>query len=105
MGISEATFYVWKERYGKLGLLEVRELRKLRDENERLKRSVADLLQDRYILQEVVKKDLAVCRRRDIALWIQDCFKLGVRCSSKLIDPWPAIWFTGCTSCRASRCV
>ena len=33
MGISEATFYVWKKRYGNLGLLEVRELRQLRDEN------------------------------------------------------------------------
>jgi putative transposase len=40
MGISEATFYVWKKRYGDLGLLEVRELRQLRDENARLKRLV-----------------------------------------------------------------
>ena len=50
MGISEATFYVWKKRYGDLGLLEVRELRQLRDENARLKRLVADLTLDRHIL-------------------------------------------------------
>ena len=56
MGISEATFYVWKKRYGNLGLLEIRELRQLRDENARLKRVVADLTLDRHILQEVVKK-------------------------------------------------
>jgi hypothetical protein len=56
MGISEATFYVWKKRYGNLGLLEIRELRQLRDENARLKRLVADLTLDRHILQEVVKK-------------------------------------------------
>lgn len=56
MGISEATFYVWKKRYGNLGLLEVPELRQLRDENARLKRLVADLTLDRHILQEVVKK-------------------------------------------------
>jgi putative transposase len=31
MGNSDATFYVWKKRYGNLGLLEVRELRPLRD--------------------------------------------------------------------------
>jgi putative transposase len=36
MGISEATFYSWKKRYANLGLLEVRELRQLRDENARL---------------------------------------------------------------------
>lgn len=55
MGVSEATFYVWKKRYGDLGLLEVRELRQLRDENARLKRLVADLTLDRHILQEVAK--------------------------------------------------
>jgi putative transposase len=32
MGISEATYYVWKKRYADMGLLEVRELRQLRDE-------------------------------------------------------------------------
>lgn len=56
MGISEATFYVWKKRYANLGLLEVRELRQLRDENARLKRLVADLTLDRHVLQEVIKK-------------------------------------------------
>jgi putative transposase len=58
MGISEATFYVWKKRYGSLGLLEVRELRQLRDENARLKRLVADLTLDRHVLQEVIKKKI-----------------------------------------------
>jgi putative transposase len=58
MGVSEATFYVWKKRYGNLGLLEVRELHQLLDENARLKRLVADLTLDRHILQEVVKKKI-----------------------------------------------
>jgi putative transposase len=39
MGFSEATFYIWKKRYANLGVLEVRELRQLRDENARLQRS------------------------------------------------------------------
>ena len=55
MGISEATYYVWKKKYADMGLLEVRELRQLRDENARLKRLVADLTLDRRILQEVIK--------------------------------------------------
>ena len=58
MGISEATFYVWKKRFGNLGLLEVRELRQLRDENARLKRLVADLTLDRHVLQEVIGKKI-----------------------------------------------
>jgi putative transposase len=56
MGISEATFYVWKKRYANLGTLEMRELRQLRDENAKLKRLVADLTLDRHVLQEVIKK-------------------------------------------------
>jgi putative transposase len=56
MGISEATFYVWKRKYGSLGVTELRQLRQLQDENARLKRLVADLTLDRHILQEVIKK-------------------------------------------------
>jgi putative transposase len=53
-GISDATFYIWK-KYAGLGLIELRELRQLRDENAKLKRLVADLSLDRHILQEIVQ--------------------------------------------------
>ena len=56
MGISEATFYVWKKKYGNLKVTELRQMRQLQDENARLKRLVADLTLDRHILQEVIKK-------------------------------------------------
>jgi putative transposase len=58
MGVSEASFYVWKKKYGKLGLTENRELRQLRDENARLKGLVADLTLDKHILGEVIRKKL-----------------------------------------------
>ena len=58
MGISEATYYVWKKKYSDMGILEIRELRQLRDENARLKQLVADLTLDRHILQEVIKKKI-----------------------------------------------
>jgi putative transposase len=58
LGVSEASFYVWKKNYGKLGLTELKELRQLRDENARLKRVVADLTLDKHILGEVVRKKL-----------------------------------------------
>ena len=56
LGISEATFYVWKKRFGSLGTPEIRELRQLREENARLKQVVADLTLDRHVLQDVIKK-------------------------------------------------
>ena len=58
LGVSEASFYVWKKKYSKLDLTELRELRQLRDENARLKRVMADLTLDKHILGEVVRKKL-----------------------------------------------
>lgn len=58
MGVSEASFYLWKKKFGSLGMTEIRELRQLRDENARLKRLVADLTLDKHILGEVVRKKL-----------------------------------------------
>ena len=57
-GISQQSFYLWKKKYAGLGLSELRELRQLREENNKLKRLVADLSLDRHILQEIVAKKL-----------------------------------------------
>ena len=57
-GISQQSFYLWKRKYAGLGLNELRELRQLREENNKLKRLVADLSLDRHILQEIVAKKL-----------------------------------------------
>ena len=58
MGISEATFYVWKKKYGGLGVSELRRLKLLEDENARLKCLVADLTLDKHILNEVIRRKL-----------------------------------------------
>jgi putative transposase len=58
VGVSEASFYLWKKKYGKPGMTESREMRQLRDENARLKRLVAELTLDKHILGEVVRKKL-----------------------------------------------
>jgi len=58
MGISEATFYNWKKKFGGLGVSELRKLRQLEEENAQLKKLVADLSLDKHMLQEVLKKKL-----------------------------------------------
>ena len=58
LGISEATFYNWKKKYGGLGTAELRRLRQLEEENARLKQIVADLSLDKQMLQDVLKKKL-----------------------------------------------
>jgi len=57
-GISDATFYNWRKRYGGLMLSEVKRLRQLEDENNRLKKIVADLSLDKALLQDVIKRKL-----------------------------------------------
>ncbi len=58
MGITQATFYNWRKKYGGLGVSELRRLKELESENSRLKRLVADLSLDKVILQDVIKKKL-----------------------------------------------
>lgn len=53
MGIAEGTFYAWKKKYSGLESDQVRELKQLREENEKLKRIVADLTLDKVMLQDL----------------------------------------------------
>lgn len=55
-GISDATFYNWKSKYGGLTVLEAKRLKSLEDENRRLKKLVADLTLDKDILQDTLSK-------------------------------------------------
>jgi len=57
LGISDATFYNWKAKYGGLTVSEARRLRVLEDENRRLKGIVADLTLDNQALKAVVSKN------------------------------------------------
>lgn len=56
VGISEQTFYRWKKQYAKLEIDQVRQLKQLQEENQRLKRLVADLTLDKTMLQDVLAK-------------------------------------------------
>lgn len=58
LGISQATFFRWKQRYGEMGTAEVRRLRQLEDENKKLKQLVADLSLGKKMLQDVLGKKL-----------------------------------------------
>ena len=56
MGVSEATFYRWKKKYIGMGIVEVRRLKILAEENRKLKQLVADLSLDKQMLQDVLRK-------------------------------------------------
>ncbi len=53
-GIGQATFYNWRKKYAGLMPSEMKRLRQLEDENNRLKKLVADLSLDKAMLQDVL---------------------------------------------------
>jgi putative transposase len=55
-GMSDASFYKWKARYGGLEVSEARRLKSLEDENTRLKRLLADAMLDNAALKELLGK-------------------------------------------------
>lgn len=55
-GISEATFYSWKKKYGGMSVSELKKVKELESENARLKRIVADQLLSIEVLKEVNSK-------------------------------------------------
>ncbi len=55
-GISSATFYKWKARYGGLDVSEAKRLRALEEENARLKKLLADAMLDNAMLKEIASK-------------------------------------------------
>jgi putative transposase len=56
-GISDATFYTWRSKYGGLEVSEMRRLRQLEEENRRLKAIVADQALDLRALKDVLAKN------------------------------------------------
>ena len=56
MGIVEQTFYRWKKKFAGLGVAELRRLKQLEEENQKLKTIVADLTLDKQMLQDVLKR-------------------------------------------------
>ena len=52
LGVSEVTYYRWRQEYGGMSVSQARRLKELERENARLRKAVADLTLDKLILQE-----------------------------------------------------
>jgi putative transposase len=55
-GISEATLYNWKAKYGGMGVSDAKRLRSLEEENRRLKKLLAESILDQAALKELLAK-------------------------------------------------
>ncbi len=55
LGVSEVTYYRWRQEYGGLKVEQIRRMKELELENQRLRRAVADLTLDKLILAEAAR--------------------------------------------------
>lgn len=55
ISMTQQTFYRWRKQYGGMGTDQLRELKRLQKENERLRKAVSDLTLDKLILAEAAK--------------------------------------------------
>lgn len=81
IGVVEQTYYRWRKQYGGVGVDQLKELKRREQENERLRRAVSDLTQDKLILTEAAGgKLLSPTRRRA-------CIE-HVRCGLGVSERW-----------------
>ena len=55
IGITQQTYYRWRKQYGGMGTDQLKELKRLQKENERLRKAVSDLTLDKLILKEAAR--------------------------------------------------
>ncbi len=110
LGISDATFYTWRKKYGGISPSELKHMRQLEEENLRLKRLVSDLSLDKAMLQDVLaKKSLhwhacangsGICRPSTVP--VRD--RSGSAAARFVIVLWlPTTAHCGCASVRSPK--
>jgi transposase-like protein len=85
MGISDATFYVWKKKYSGIGPSELRRLRQLEEESRKLKQIVADLSLDKAMCRRSSQKNLRPSHRRELVPELMQRFGCSQRNALRVV--------------------
>ncbi|MFC0147434.1 MULTISPECIES: IS3 family transposase [Sphingobium] len=86
-GVSEATIYNWKSKYGGLEVSDARRLKELESENAKLKRLLADAMLDQAALKDLLgKKVLTPAAQREAVAHLQACHGMSERRACRVID-------------------
>ncbi|WP_230279135.1 IS3 family transposase [Croceicoccus sp. Ery15] len=86
-GVSEATIYNWKSKYGGLEVSDARRLKELESENAKLKRLLADAMLDKAALKDLLgKKVLTPAVKREAVAHLQACHGMSERRACSVID-------------------
>ncbi|MDR4305388.1 IS3 family transposase [Chelatococcus sambhunathii] len=85
-GVSSATFYKWKAKFGGLDVSEARRLKGLEDENGRLKRMLADAMLGNAALKDLLgKKVVAPAARREAVAYLAGAFEMSERRACRVV--------------------
>ncbi|XOV87019.1 MAG: IS3 family transposase [Pseudomonadota bacterium] len=85
-GISDATYYNWKSKYGGMEASDVKRLKALEDENRRLKQMYAELSLDHKILKDVIgKKAVKPAIRRDLVNYVRAEHEVSIRRACRIV--------------------
>ncbi|WP_298938613.1 IS3 family transposase [uncultured Ruegeria sp.] len=86
IGVVEQTYYRWRKKYGGMGVDQLKELKRLQKENDRLRRAVSDLTLDKLILTEANKgKLLSPARRRACIDHVRSQLKVSERRACRVL--------------------
>lgn len=86
IGVGEATTYTWKSKYGGMEVSETQWLKRLEDENRRLKQLVADLSLDKEALKAIVRKKSGACRHEEGSGVALEHSQMSERRACKLVE-------------------
>ena len=84
-GMSSATYYTWKAKYGGLEVSQAKRLRSLEDENGKLKRLLADAMLDNAGLKDLLAKNRTPAARREAVAHLQDLLKVSERRACSIV--------------------
>ncbi|QZO02090.1 IS3 family transposase [Chenggangzhangella methanolivorans] len=84
-GVSSATFYKWKAKFGGLDVSEARRLKGLEDENGRLKRMLADAMLDNAALKDLLGKVVTPAARREAVAYLAEAFEMSERRACRVV--------------------
>ena len=84
-GISEATLYNWKAKYGGMDVSDAKRLRSLEDENRKLKKLLAESMLNQAALKELLKQMVGPAAKREAVAHLRNAFEMSERRACALV--------------------
>ena len=78
-GVSSATFYKWKSKYGGMEASDIQRMKNLEAENRKLKQMFADLSPENTMLKDVIQKTLRPAQKKELVTYAVSAHAMSVR--------------------------